>query len=271
MNKLRRRTVLAMAWLLAAAAPAVHAEPTAAGSPPWRQLFNGEDLDGWLVKLSHHELGDNYRDTFRVEGGLIKVRYDRYDEGDFGGRFGHLFYDEPFENYRLAVEYRFVGEPLFRSAPDYARLNSGVMLHAQSPRKILKDQDWPISVELQFLAGLGDGEPRATGNVCTPGTHVWYEGQRDKRHILPSTGPTFAPSDWVRCEALVVGNHFTHFVNGEKALEYERPEIGGGVVAHYAPEEFVAGRPITSGYLALQAEGAEIDFRKVEIQVLPGD
>lgn len=237
---------------------------------PWRQLFNGRDLDGWLVKIHGHALGDNYRDTFRVEGGVLQVRYDRYDDGGFGARFGHLFYDESFSHYHLAVEYRFVGD-LMPSAPNYARLNSGVMLHAQDPRKVLVGQDWPISVELQFLAGLPDGRPRATGNVCTPGTHVWYEGKRSERHILPSTGPTFAPDEWVRAEAIVRGDRFTHLINGQPVLEYTRPEIGGPVISGHDPVAFIEGQPLTVGYLALQAEGNGIDFRKVEIRELAAE
>lgn len=238
-----------------------------AGEALWRQLFNGKNLDGWVVKLHRHELGDNYRDTFRVADGMIQVRYDKYDAGDFGDRFGHLFYDEPFSHYHLAVEYRFVGD-LFPSAPGYARLNSGVMLHSQDPRSILRGQDWPISVELQFLASEGDGRPRATGNVCTPGTHVTYQGSQRDDHILPSTGPTFAPDEWVRAEAIVRGDHITHLINGEKVLEYSKPVIGGGVVSGYAPGEFVEGKPLTSGYIALQAEGNGVDFRKVELREL---
>ena len=65
----------------------------AAEETPWRQLFNGRDLDGWVVKIAGHELGDNYGDTFRVEDGVLAVRYDNYADG-FGARFGHLFYDE---------------------------------------------------------------------------------------------------------------------------------------------------------------------------------
>lgn len=253
------------AALLFFASTSVSAEETT--DSPWRQLFNGQNLDGWVAKFHGHELGDNYRDTFRVADGVIQVRYDKYDAGDFGDRFGHLFYDEPFSHYHLAVEYRFVGD-LFPSAPSYARLNSGVMLHAQDPRRILRGQDWPISIELQFLASEGDGRPRATGNVCTPGTHVTYQGAQRDDHILPSTGPTFAPDEWVRAEAIVRGDHITHFINGEMVLEYSKPVIGGGVVSGYAPGEFVEGKPLTSGYIALQAEGNGVDFRKVEIREL---
>src|SRR5918993_4127485 len=84
--------------------------PTAASwqdapASEWRTLFNGRNLDGWVVKLAHHEVGDNYGDTFRVEDGTIAVRYDQYGE-DFGARFGHLFYTEPFSQYVLSLDYR---------------------------------------------------------------------------------------------------------------------------------------------------------------------
>jgi hypothetical protein len=232
----------------------------------WVQLFNGKDLQGWIVKLNHHELGDNFGDTFRVEDGLIKVRYDKYDE--FGERFGHLFYGKPFSHYHMAVEYRITGEPC-EGTPDWAVRNSGVMLHCLAPQTMLVDQDFPISLELQFLAGLGDERPRATGNLCTPGTHVVHEGQLTRDHIIPSSAPTFALDEWVRAEAIVRGNEsITHLINGDVVLEYTKPEIGGGVVNGHDPEVFEEGKLLDEGYISLQSEGHPIDFRRVELQVL---
>ena len=132
-------------------------------------------------------------------------------------------------------------------------------------------QDFPISVEFQFLASLGDGRPRATGALCTPGTHVWQGGRLRERHTLSSSGPTIPPGEWVRAEAIVRGGEITHVVNGQEVNRYSRPEIGGGVVSDYDPAVFVEGRPRTSGYFALQAESSPIDFRKVEIQVLDAE
>ncbi len=71
-------------------------------------LFDGKDLKGWTPKIAKHDLGDNFGNTFRVEDGLLKVRYDKYKS--FDGQFGHLFYKDPFSYYRLVVEYRFVGQ-----------------------------------------------------------------------------------------------------------------------------------------------------------------
>ena len=242
----------------------------AAGKPAqegeWIQLFNGRDIKDWIVKLNHHALNENYGNTFRVEDGLLKVRYDQY--GEFGDRFGHLFYKQPFSHYRLAVEYRFVGN-LQRGAPDYAVLNSGVMLHSQDPKTILLDQNWPISIEFQFLAGLPDGKPRATGCVCTPGTHVVYNGKLTEAHIIQSSADTYPPGEWVRAEAIVHGNEsIVHIVNGRKVLEYTHPQVGGGVASGYDPAMFQEGRALSEGFIALQSEGQPVDFRKVEIKVL---
>src|SRR5262245_58865515 len=104
-------------------------EPAPQGE--WLQLFNGKDLDGWTPKIRGHELGDNYADTFRVEDGVIKVRYNKY-QGPFRGRYGHLFYKEPFSHYIIRVEYRFVGEQA-QGGPGWALRNSGIMIHGQKP------------------------------------------------------------------------------------------------------------------------------------------
>jgi len=232
----------------------------------WLQLFNGKDLADWTVKLNHHALGDNYGNTFRVEDGLLKVRYDQY--GEFGDRFGHLYYKQPFSHYHLAVEYRFAGT-LQRGAPGYAVLNSGVMFHAQDPRTMLLDQNWPIALELQFLAGLPDGKPRATGNVCTPGTHVVHNGRLTEAHIIQSSADTYQPGDWVRAEVIVRGSkQIEHIINGKKVLEYSQPQVGGGVVAGYDPACFQAGQLLSAGFIGLQSEGQPVDFRKVELKVL---
>ncbi|HMP93999.1 MAG TPA: DUF1080 domain-containing protein, partial [Phnomibacter sp.] len=140
-------------------------------SQQWQPLFNGKDLTNWIVKIHGHETGDNYAQTFRADSGMIRVRYDGYQE--FKDRFGHLFYHIPYGYYKLRFEYRFA-QPWRTDAPGYTQLNSGVMFHAQDPRTILKEQDWPISVEFQLLAGLPDGQPRPTGNMCSPGTDVVF-------------------------------------------------------------------------------------------------
>ena len=239
-----------------------------ASDKTWLSLFNGQDLDGWITKIHHHEAGVNYGETFRAEDGIIKVRYDAY--GDFNEQFGHLYYEEPFSHFHLVVEYRFVGE-LHPGAPSYTLLNSGVMFHSQDPRTMPKEQNWPISVEMQFLAGLGDGRPRPTGNMCSPGTEVVYNGKIDPRHCINSTSETYARDQWVRAEAIVLGDSLvTHIVEGDTVLQYTQPQIGGGIVEGYDPALKQDGKLLQEGYIALQSEGQPIDFRKVELLNLEG-
>jgi Domain of Unknown Function (DUF1080) len=229
----------------------------------WIQLFNGKDLQGWDVKIAGRNLNDNYGNTFRVEDGLLKVRYDGYDT--FDDRFGHLFYHTAFSHYIVAVEYRFVGAQA-RGGPDWAVRNSGIMIHSQSARSMAKDQDFPISIEVQLLGGNGTGGERPTANLCTPGTHVVMDGKLFTQHCVNSRSKTYHGDQWVRVEVQVLGDSLIrHIVNGDTVLEYSKPQIGGGVVIHFDPAMKQDGKPLTGGYIALQSESHPIDFRKVEI------
>lgn len=132
-----------------------------------------------------------------------------------------------------------------------------------------KEQDWPISIEMQFLAGLGDGKPRPTGNMCSPGTNIVYKGKLDKRHCIDSNSKTYGKDEWVRAELIVLGDSLVkHIINGETVLEYSKPQIGGDVANRYDPAQKVDGKILSSGFIALQSEGQPIDFRKVEIMDL---
>ena len=244
-------------------ARALHAQQY---SGPWIRLFNGKDLTNWIPKIARHDVGENYANTFRVENGVLKVSYDGYSA--LSSQFGHLFYREPFGDYHLVVEYRFTGNWL-SDTPDWARRNSGVMLHAQDPKTMLKDQDFPISIELQFLGGLTDGKARSTANMCSPGTEVNIDGQTARSHCVNSTSKTFDGDQWVRVEAIVWGDSLVkHIVNGDTVMTYTNVRIGGGNVNGHDPSKKIDGRPLKSGYIALQSEGHPIEFRKVELRVL---
>ncbi len=236
-------------------------------SNEWISLFNGKDLNDWIVKMHHHETGVNFGNTFRVEDGMIKVRYDQY--GDFNDQFAHLFFKEPFSHYHLELDYRFSGSQQ-KGAPSYTLFNSGVMFHAQDPRTILKEQDWPISVEMQFLAGLSDGNPRPTGNMCSPGTEIVYKGSKYNGHCLNSTSKTYNKDEWVHAELIVSGDSsITHIINGDTVLQYSKPSMGGGYFKGYDTAIFKPGQPLASGYIALQSEGHPIDFKNIRIKRLP--
>jgi len=209
----------------------------------------------------------NYANAFRVEDGYLTVRYDGYDS--FANQFGHLFYKDKFSYYRLRIEYRFVGEQA-KDGPGWATRNSGVMLHGQTVESMGLKQDFPISVEAQFLGGLGKG-PRTTANLCTPGTNVEREGKLFTPHCLNSTSKTYDGDQWVRAEFLVRGSEgIEHFVEGSSVLKYERPQMGGGNVSGHDTAVKVDGKLLEEGTISLQSESHPVQFRKVELLNLVG-
>ena len=233
----------------------------------WRQLFNGKDLTGWTPKIRYHELGENFGNTFRVEDGLLKVRYDADQYKKFDETFGHLFFEESFSNYRLRIEYRFVGTQC-PGGPGWALRNSGVMLHGEHPSTITKDQDFPASIEVQFLGGDGKN-PRPTANLCTPGTNVVMNGKLFEPHCTNSSSKTFHGEDWVTAEIEVRGNEVVrHFVNGEKVLEYQQPQLDPKDAHSKVLLDSGAKLQLDRGTISLQSESHPIDFRKVEIMIL---
>jgi len=237
----------------------------------WVQLFNGRNLDGWVPKFAGYDLGVNVHETFRVENGLLQVRYDRWPA--FGGEFGHLFYkSRPFSRYLIAAEYRFIGEQVRGAGPalGWALRNNGLMLHSQSPESMARAQDFPISLEAQLLGGLGTGR-RSTANLCTPGTHVMMNDTLVTNHCINSSSQTYDGDQWVRVEVLVLGDSIIkHIVNGDTVLVYARPRMGGGMANNARPGVLQEGKPLSSGYITIQAETAPIDFRKIELLDLEG-
>ena len=230
----------------------------------WVSLFNGRDLEGWTPKFAGREAGLNYNDTFRVEDGVLKVAYDKYDR--FDGEFGHLFYKEPFGHYLLRVEYRFVGDQT-PGGPSWGLRNSGVMFHSQSPESMGLAQSFPVSIEVQFLGGNGT-DPRPTANLCTPGTNVVMAGELVTRHCTDSTSATYHGDRWVTVELEVNGAGVVrHIIDGKVVLEYERPQLDPADADGKAL--IGSGGPLLErGYIALQAESHPLEFRKVEIKVL---
>jgi hypothetical protein len=226
----------------------------------WIPLFNGKDLTGWDIKIKGSPLNVNYKNTFRVEDGVLKVRYDEYDK--FNGEYGHIFYKDPFPRYKLRIEYRFVGEQV-QGGQGWAFRNSGVMLHSQSAASMQLDQDFPVSIEAQFLGGDGVTE-RTTGNVCTPGTHIVMNGELVTQHCINSTSKTYHGDVWVHAEFIVLGDEMIHhIIEGDTVLTYSRPQVGGtNKPADYPVPD---GTLLKEGYICLQAESHPVEFRKVEL------
>lgn len=234
---------------------------------PWIPLFNGKDLSGWTPKFSKHPVGENFADTFRVEDGILKVSYDGYAK--FDEQYGHLYSNVAYSRYILRMEYRFEGK-MMADAPSYVNLNSGVMIHSQSPLSMGFNQAFPVSLEYQFLADEGRG-PRPTGNVCTPGTNLEIDGKLVTDHIVQSTSPTFPAGEWVKVEVEVHGSdEIIYRVNGVEVLTYQKPQLDPENRVESAEALFEAGAPkiLSFGHIALQAEGQPVWFRNIELKSL---
>jgi hypothetical protein len=145
------------------------------------------------------------------------------------------------------------------------------MLHSQSPWTMPEQQDFPISIEVQFLGGLSDGNKRSTGNLCTPGTNVIYQGEFTAAHCINSSSPTLDGDQWVLAEVLVHGgDRIEHRINGELVIEYADVTTGGGAVSGHRPELQPEGVPLGAGYISLQSESHPVQFRRVELLNLKG-
>lgn len=214
----------------------------------WTSLFNGDNLDGWIPKVRGSELGENPGDMFRVEDGLLTVSYDAFDE--FGQRFGHLFHDKPFANYRFRLEYRFVGEQS-PGAPKWAYRNSGIMLHCEMPAEMKLEQSFPKCLEFQFLGAFEDGKTRFTGNALALGNKIDYKGETRTKSV-PSNYPAVALNEWVSAELICREGSVQQFINGRLVAEYDNPRTQDEVA-------------MDAGYISLQAESHGVQFRNIEI------
>lgn len=245
----------------------------------WQSLFNGKDLSGWDIKITGYPLGENFGNTYRVENGMIRIAYDQYDK--FDGRYGHMYYRQPFSHYKLRFEYRFVGNQTPGGAAWNVR-NSGVMFHSQSAQSVGLKQDFPISLEVQTLGGLSNDKPRPTANLCSPGTVVKQQGQINPLHCIESTSKTYDGDQWVAIEVLVLGDSLIqHRIDGQVVLAYEHPMISGDFVSKQYDLEQAGvpdpaywrartNAPLKEGYIALQAESHPIDFRNIQLLNLKG-
>lgn len=233
----------------------------------WISLFNGKDLDGWEVKFTGHPIGENYKNTFRVEDGVIKAAYDQYER--FNGEFGHLFYQEKYSYYRLQLEYRFTGDQLPGGA-SWATRNNGVMIHAQPASTMGEDQTFPTSIEVQFLGGLGAGE-RPTGNLCTPGTNVLLGDTLFLPHCINSSSPTYDGNQWVKAEVIVLGDSLiTHVINGEPVISYSKPQLDSREPDFEEMKSVYGGLYLKEGHIALQSESHPTEFRNIRLLDLTG-
>ena len=198
-----------------------------------RSLFNGKDLNGWHMDVPELDDNSEARKPFKVqEGRLVSLGTPR----------GHLITDEEFQNYRLEVEYRFPGTPG----------NCGVLVHASKPRALYKM--FPKSIEVQMHHGnAGDfwcivEDIHVHNMVERRGPkEKWGITEGKARRILNLTDGSEKPlGQWNRMVIECVGDEVKVWVNGDLVNH------GFDCTA-------------TKGQIALQAEGAEVEFRELEL------
>ena len=247
----------------------------------WEIIFNGKDLKDWKIKFANQNLNVNYKNTFQIRDSILKVVYDNYDS--FDNNYAQIYYKKPYSYYKLKFEYRFTGNQT-KGGAGWAKRNSGIMIHSQSPESNDFSQSFPVSIEVQLLGGLSKGK-RPTANLCTPGTAVIMNKKINYNHCIFSKSKTYDGDQWVSGEIIVHGGEkISHIIENDTVLSYEKPQIGGGFVdsklgdidwtsngvenkEYWISKE---GEVLESGYIALQAESHPVDFRNISLLNLCG-
>ncbi|WP_299537289.1 DUF1080 domain-containing protein [Ulvibacterium sp.] len=237
-------------------------DATATTKSGWVSIFNGRNLDGWTMKIKGYPLGENFGNTFRVADSILSIRYDGYGP-ELNGRFGTLYYQKKLTDYRLKVEYRFVGETA-PGAPDWGYRDSGIQFHGQPPNTQKLDQPFPICLEYNFHGGNGKDD-RPLGALCVNGIFVEFDGVQNTTTCTPATVPrTFHGDQWVIAEIDIKDGRIVHFVNGEEILRYANPTFDPN--NETAKTLMVDGdTSVKGGYVSFQSNSHPIDFRKIEL------
>jgi hypothetical protein len=121
---------------------------------------------------------------------------------------------------------------------------------------------------VQLLGGDGEN-PRTTGNLCTPGTHVVIDDKLFTPHIMNSKSETFHGDQWVNVEVEVNGGKLIrHKINGETVLEYSEPQLDEKDPDAKKLLDAGGEKMLTGGTISLQSEGHPVEFRNVKLKKL---
>ncbi len=202
-------------------------------------LFNGNDLTGWHVDVPEADANPQIEPSFIVRDGLLV---------SLGTPNGHLITDAEFADYRLEAEYRFPGEPG----------NCGILVHCSTPRALY--EMFPASIEVQMFSGNAGDFWCIAENIEVPDMETrrpreegqeWGGQEGDARRILNLTDDSENPAgEWNTVVIECVGEEVTVHINGD-------------LVNHGS------NCTVSEGQIAIQAEGTEVKFRKLELTPLP--
>ncbi|HTD94364.1 MAG TPA: DUF1080 domain-containing protein [Chitinophagaceae bacterium] len=196
-------------------------------------LFNGTDLAGWHTDVPEMDTNKLAKTPFVVRDGKLV---------SMGKPNGHLITDSSYHDYRLKVEYRFANKPG----------NCGVLVHASTPRSLYKM--FPKSIECQMQSGDAGDFWCIVEDISVPDMETrrgpkaeWGITEGKQRRIKNLTDGSEKPlGDWNTMVIECRGNTIKIWVNDDLVND------GFGCTA-------------SKGQIALQAEGVEVEFRKVEI------
>jgi hypothetical protein len=200
------------------------------------KLFNGTNLDGWEADVPARDTNANAPASFIVRNGLLV---------SLGKPEGHLVTKNQYKNYRLEVEYRFAGEPG----------NCGVLVHASTPRALYKM--FPKSIEVQMMHENAGDFWCIVEDIEVPDMEKrrgpkenWGITEGKERRIINLTDDSEKPlGEWNTMVIVCRDNTIEVSLNGER--------VNYGINA-----------TASEGKIAVQAEGAEVEFRKIDLTEL---
>jgi hypothetical protein len=196
-----------------------------------RILFNGKDLSGWHIDVPKMDNDPTVKSPFLVRNGMLV---------SMGEPNGHIITDATYSNYRLEVEYRFAGKPG----------NCGVLVHASTPRALYNM--FPKSIEVQMMHENAGDFWCIVEDITVPEMEKrrgpkenWGITEGKERRIINLTdGSEKSLGQWNRMVVECLGSSIKVWLNGDMV------NYGTNCTAK-------------KGQIALQAEGAEVEFRKV--------
>lgn len=201
-------------------------------------LFNGKDLSGWHADVPEMDTNSTARNPFIVRNGMLV---------SLGTPGGHLITDKVYQNYRLTVEYRFAGKPG----------NCGVLVHASTPRALYKM--FPKSLEVQMMHENAGDFWCIVEDVTVPDMETrrgkkenWGITEGKERRVKNLTDNSEKPlGDWNTMVVECYKDSIKVWVNGDLV------NYGYNCTA-------------SKGQIAVQAEGSEVEFRKLDIETIKG-
>ncbi len=204
-------------------------------------LFDGKSLDGWFVDVPEADGNPEIEPSFIVRDGKLVSK---------GTPRGHLITHKSYKDYRLVVEYRFAAKPG----------NCGILVHTDSERLRALYNMFPASLEVQMQNGSAGDFWCIHENISVPnmaerrkGPPENYGGkQGQSRHIRNLTdGSENKPGEWNTMVIEALGDKIRVWVNGDLVND------GFGCTA-------------SEGQISLQAEGSEVEVRKMELTPITG-